>query len=333
MTACEGAVSQKEKTDRGHLTRPVTPSPDSPTTGDPPPAQSEPPIAAFGEISPVSVLAGDTQSIGNIGNRFRPQNVPATISATSNDTSVATVTVGTVAADGDQNLGLILTGVDAGTARVTVTGSRVVDDVHHTAVQRFTVTVTSLPPTVTATNPPPTVIPPAGGSPRVSVFPDLVTTAVEGSPAPIRARLSEAPLAYYTNADWPFELTRQMSVSVAWSTVDGTAKAGTDYTAADGTFTFAAGSLVSNTASVTILDDDVVESKDEPYIYFRISLSSVSVVAAPPATIVERVCVNDPDCTEMEKQDIVYTLDRKDQVEIVVAGDRFGKVEIRDNDY
>ncbi|MFO1081352.1 MAG: Calx-beta domain-containing protein [Reyranellaceae bacterium] len=51
------------------------------------------------------------------------------------------------------------------------------------------------------------------------------------------------------------------AVSVAYATADGTAKAGSDYTAASGTLTFAAGET-SKTVSVAILGDTAVESDE-----------------------------------------------------------------------
>ena len=50
-------------------------------------------------------------------------------------------------------------------------------------------------------------------------------------------------------------------LSVDWTTSDGTATAGTDFTAASGTLTFAAGET-SKTVSVTLLDDAIDEGKE-----------------------------------------------------------------------
>ena len=60
-------------------------------------------------------------------------------------------------------------------------------------------------------------------------------------------------------------------VTVDWATSDGTATAGTDYTAGDGSLTFNAGDS-SKTVSVTVAGDDV----DEPNETFTVTLSSAS---------------------------------------------------------
>ena len=60
-------------------------------------------------------------------------------------------------------------------------------------------------------------------------------------------------------------------VTVDWATSDGTATAGTDYTAGDGSLTFNAGDS-SKTVSVTVTGDDV----DEPNETFTVTLSSAS---------------------------------------------------------
>jgi Calx-beta domain len=54
---------------------------------------------------------------------------------------------------------------------------------------------------------------------------------------------------------------RSVPVSVAWRTVSGTAKAGTDYTAASGTVTFPAGST-SRTITVAVRGDTVVDGTE-----------------------------------------------------------------------
>ena len=60
-------------------------------------------------------------------------------------------------------------------------------------------------------------------------------------------------------------------VTVDWATADGTARAGTDYTAGSGSLTFSAGDS-SKTVSVTVAGDDV----DEPNETFTVTLSSAS---------------------------------------------------------
>ncbi len=71
------------------------------------------------------------------------------------------------------------------------------------------------------------------------------------------------------------------SVSVQYATADGTAKAGSDYTATSGTLTFAAGESVK-TIAVPILADRL----DEPDETFTFTLSNVSggATLGTPAT-------------------------------------------------
>ncbi len=65
--------------------------------------------------------------------------------------------------------------------------------------------------------------------------------------------------------------TTSGQVTVDWATSDGTATAGTDYTAGNGSLTFSAGDS-SKTVSVTVAGDDV----DEPNETFTVTLSSAS---------------------------------------------------------
>ena len=62
-----------------------------------------------------------------------------------------------------------------------------------------------------------------------------------------------------------FEVTLSLAssdaVTVDYATSDGTATAGSDYTATSGTLTFPAGSTAARTVSVPVLDDGVEESE------------------------------------------------------------------------
>ena len=73
-----------------------------------------------------------------------------------------------------------------------------------------------------------------------------------------------------TTLDFTVTLDRAATatVTVNWATSDGTATAGTDYTAATGSLTFDAGDS-SKTVSVTVTDDDV----DEPNETFTVTLA------------------------------------------------------------
>ena len=73
--------------------------------------------------------------------------------------------------------------------------------------------------------------------------------------------------------------TATETVTVDWATSDGTATAGTDYTAGNGTLTFNAGDS-SETVSVTVAGDNV----DEPNETFTVTLSSASGAAISDGT-------------------------------------------------
>ncbi len=64
--------------------------------------------------------------------------------------------------------------------------------------------------------------------------------------------------------------TSSQTVTVAWSTGDGTATVGEDYTAANGTLTFPANSADAQTISITVADDDVDEADET----FKVTLSN-----------------------------------------------------------
>ena len=62
------------------------------------------------------------------------------------------------------------------------------------------------------------------------------------------------------------------SITVTYTTADGTASAGSDYTAASGTLTFAPGDTADKTITVTVLDDAL----DEPDEDFTVTLSALT---------------------------------------------------------
>jgi hypothetical protein len=80
------------------------------------------------------------------------------------------------------------------------------------------------------------------------------------------------------------------SVSVNYTTQDGTAAAGTDYTAASGTLTWAAGDATAKTISVPLVDEKLTSGSKT----FNVVLSSVSgtIFGAPSSAL---VTINDND--------------------------------------
>ena len=77
-------------------------------------------------------------------------------------------------------------------------------------------------------------------------------------------------------------------VTVDWATSDGTATAGTDYTAGNGSLTFSAGDS-SKTVTVTVTGDDV----DEPNETFTVTLSSASGAAISDGTAIGTITDDD----------------------------------------
>ena len=115
---------------------------------------------------------------------------------------------------------------------------------------------------------------------RVRVAPKSwkdVTVALGGAsatvPGPARIRVQDARAKEGKDASLDFAVTLHRAasreVSVDYATADGTAAAGTDYTAASGTLTFAPGET-AKTVSVALLDDAIDEGKET----FRLKLSN-----------------------------------------------------------
>ena len=117
-----------------------------------------------------------------------------------------------------------------------------------------------------------------------------VTVTVQGPPglSVADAEVEEAP-----NAELAFVVTLDRAVSetvtVAWATSDGTAKAGADYTAASGTLTFDAGET-EQTVSVAVLDD----TQDEESETLTLTLSTPSGAYLADATATGTITNSDP---------------------------------------
>ena len=120
--------------------------------------------------------------------------------------------------------------------------------------------------------------------------------------------------------------TTSGQVTVDWATSDGTATAGTDYTAGNGSLTFSAGDS-SKTVSVSVTGDNV----DEPNETFTVTLSSASGAAISDGTATGTIRDDDetptvtlvltPDSiTEVEEQSTVTaTLDHPSSEETTVT--------------
>ena len=110
-------------------------------------------------------------------------------------------------------------------------------------------------------------------TPRLAVLPALSVTdaqAVEGAGAVLAFTVTLAPAATGT-------------VTVDWATADGTAVAGSDYTAGTGTLTFAPGET-SKTVSVAVVDDSTIETGSGETVTLGLSNASGAVLADASAT-------------------------------------------------
>ena len=111
----------------------------------------------------------------------------------------------------------------------------------------------------------------------------LTITDDEGEPSLSIADASVAEGAASESATMTFTVTLSRaatpSVTVDWATSDGTAQAGTDYTAGNGSLTFGAGEY-SKTFTVTVTGDDVVEPDET----FTVTLSNASGATITDAT-------------------------------------------------
>ena len=171
------------------------------------------------------------------------------------------------------------------TATIAVT---VVDDTDIEAAETFTVTLSSASASATlgaAT---------ATGTIRDDDTPGLTLDLSGGGTETERA------------ADLTFTVTLNVSptatVSVDWATADGTAAAGQDYTAANGTVQFAAGATGSDlmkTFTVALLDDGV----DEPDEQFTVTLSNAQGDGAQIGTGTATVTITDDDVPELRIAD------------------------------
>ena len=117
-----------------------------------------------------------------------------------------------------------------------------------------------------------------------------ISVTVQGPPG---LSVADAEVEEGPNAELAFMVTLDRAVSetvtVAWATSDGTATAGTDYTAASGTLTFAAGET-EQTVSISVLDD----THDEESETLTLTLSTPSGAYLADATATGTIKNSDP---------------------------------------
>ncbi len=104
--------------------------------------------------------------------------------------------------------------------------------------------------------------------------------AIEDAPAVVEGGTAEFPVR--------LDGASGRVVTVGYRTVDGTAQAGSDYTAASGTVTFQPGETVQ-TLSVAILDDEIPEAEES----FAVELGQASGAAVSDGTATGRITDND----------------------------------------
>ena len=117
-----------------------------------------------------------------------------------------------------------------------------------------------------------------------------ISVTVQGPPG---LSVADAEVEEGPNAELAFMVTLDRAVSetvtVAWATSDGTATAGTDYTEASGTLTFAAGET-EQTVSISVLDD----THDEESETLTLTLSTPSGAYLADATATGTIKNSDP---------------------------------------
>jgi hypothetical protein len=110
------------------------------------------------------------------------------------------------------------------------------------------------------------------------------------SPIPTGFQVESDKLTFFEFPvnEFPVKVIRtgdvSQSVSVNYATADGTAIAGSDYTAASGTLNFAPGEL-SKTVLISILDDSLFENADEKFTFNLSNPTGGALVTSPTTTI------------------------------------------------
>ncbi|WP_316801641.1 Calx-beta domain-containing protein [Pedobacter frigidisoli] len=235
---------------------------------------------------------------------------PATVTIADNDTAVATITADT---NGDEN------GQVSGVFKVTLSNPSATPTTL-TFTLGGTATESSDYSAVTKT-----IVIPAGATTATITIPVLADDLAEGTetiiatltnssnpaitvsttPASINildedaatVSISSTPVINEGAGTATFTVTLSKAVqnafSVDYATANGTAIAGTDYTATNGTLTFPAGSAAGTTLSFTvpINDDNVVEATET----FSASLSNITGGVVTIATATANVSITDND--------------------------------------
>ena len=184
---------------------------------------------------------------------------PYTVVLTSQPTADVTVTIGGESGDVSVNpSSLTFTAMNwNGTQTVTVSAAEDIDALADPAV------------TLTHT---------VSGGDYGSVSADDVTVTVAENDTPTLSVTDEQAAEDSGAVEFTVTLSTASSneVTVAYTTSDGSATAGSDYTATSGMLTFPANSIAAQTISVTVTDDSIDEGQQET---FTLTLSSASNAA------------------------------------------------------
>lgn len=207
--------------------------------------------------------------------------VNASISVTRVGGSTGAVTVDYTTADGTALAGAdytstigTLSWADGDTAAKTITVP-IIDDTTDETDETFTVTLSNATNGATLGTATQTVTITDNDVPTVQFQSATSSGSESTTPALINVTLSVAPVS---------------NVTVNYSTTNGTATAGSDYTATSGTLTITA-PATSGQISVPIINDSTQESSET----FTVTLSSPSANAALGTTTVHTYTINDDD--------------------------------------
>ena len=113
-------------------------------------------------------------------------------------------------------------------------------------------------------------------------------------------------------------------VTVGWATANGTATAGDDYTAADGTLTFSPGETLSQTITVTIADDQIDEDDET----FTVTLSDPANATLATATATGTITDDDTRGVTVSPQTLTMDEGGDDTYEVVLASQPTAEVTV-----
>ncbi|MBI3343649.1 MAG: type I secretion C-terminal target domain-containing protein, partial [Gammaproteobacteria bacterium] len=212
-----------------------------------------------------TIIDNDQPSLSITGVTVNEGAGTASFTVTMNTISPSNVTFTYATADGTATAGADYTGTVSGAGTITA-GSLtttinipITDDLIVEGTENFTVTLTGATGASIA-------VPTATGAITDN---DHVTFNISGTPS-----LTEGGTATY-NISYTGTLAAGQTATVNYGTVNGTALAGSDYTANSGTLTFTGGGPTSQPVTVVTIDDNLAEATEN----FQVNLSGASANA------------------------------------------------------